>query len=104
VKYFAHLNMFKFLSDWVGEIEESDAKLRAQGYTVIHGAGISYLTTLNQPEASGGEKSRTDSTKSLRLTKLRLSQVGLSNLSVQIQVLKNLSLRLSSCFPDERAH
>ena len=35
--------MRKFLDDWLTSLEESDAKLKDQGYTVIHGAGISYL-------------------------------------------------------------
>jgi hypothetical protein len=45
--------MRKFLERWLNSLEASDAKLKDQGYTVIHGAGVSYLVPVHRPQITG---------------------------------------------------
>jgi hypothetical protein len=48
--------MRKFLERWLNSLEESDAKLKDQGYTVIHGAGVSYLVPVPRPHTTGHQE------------------------------------------------
>ena len=43
--------MLKFFKEWIAILEESDAKIRASGFVVVHGAGCSYLIPLPDVES-----------------------------------------------------
>ena len=49
--------MRKFLHAWLESLEINDAELRAQGYTIIYGPDICYLTPLPRPEEPAGRRS-----------------------------------------------
>ncbi len=104
MKYFSQLDLLKFFSDWAVSLDESDAKLRAQGYTVIHGAGISYLTPLDPPEAERGERSKMGVTASPWLSSMRYARTAFAAVPITIGIFQTITLQFFKRVTAERAH